>query len=462
MAVEVVESCMVKPGEATPKHRLWLSNLDHLVPRSHMTMVFFYRSSPGPASSSPHVLKAALSKALVPFYPLAGRLAADGAGRPEISCTGDGARFVIARSDARLDDMGDLAPSDELRRALVPPAEGGGGDHASVVLAMFQVTFFNCGAVCLGTAIYRAAADGRAFGNFLRAWAAMARGVAEAEAAVPRPWLDRTLLRARSPPSVRFDHAVAVTSRSRRDGAGRSNPKVLPLDTAILPVSRDQVDALKASAGTTAAGKKVSTFNAVVAHVWVCACKSSSGGAAAGTEDDTRVYMTADARSRVRPPLPDGYVGNAVVRALAVAKMGDIVSGSLAAAVARVSDATFRLSDEFVRSLVDYLEQATSGKAAAEWPVIPETDLGIVSWLGLTFSELDFGWGRPAFVGPATIRLGGRVYLVPSPDDGGGVDVVVAMEPVRLARFKVLFYEGLKRCSLIQDPDRRVAKPSKL
>ncbi|TKW19829.1 hypothetical protein SEVIR_4G045200v4 [Setaria viridis] len=452
MAVEVVESCMVKPSEATPKHGLWLSNLDHLMPRSHMTMVFFYRPSHGSASSSPHVLKAALSKALVPFYPLAGRLAADGTGRPEISCTGDGALLVIARSDARLDEMGDLAPSDELRRTLVPPADGGGGDHAGV-LAMFQVTFFSCGAVCLGTAIYRAAADGRAFGNFLRAWAAMARGVGEAEAAVPRPWLDRTLLRARSPPSVRFDHAVAVTSR--RDVAGGSNPKV-PFDTAILPISRDHVDALKAGAGTTAGGgKKVSTFNAVVAHVWGCACKSSSRGAADGTEDDTRVYMTADARSRVRPPLPDGYLGNAVVRSLAVAKMGDIASGSLATAAARVSHATARLSDEFVRSLVDYLEQATSG-AAAEWP-----DLWIVSWLGLPFSELDFGWGRPAFVGPATITLGGRVYLVPGPD-GGGVDVVVAMEPGRLARFKVLFYEGLKRCALIHVPDRRVAKPSKL
>jgi shikimate O-hydroxycinnamoyltransferase len=54
---------------------------------------------------------------------------------------------------------------------------------------------------------------------------------------------------------------------SCRNGASGSNPKV-PFDAAILPISIYQVDALKACVGKTAAGKKVSTFKVVVAHVW--------------------------------------------------------------------------------------------------------------------------------------------------------------------------------------------------
>jgi shikimate O-hydroxycinnamoyltransferase len=125
-------------------HVVWLSNLDLLVARSHTPTIYVYRRpSPDiiPGFFSPDVLKAALSKALVPFYPLAGRLAQDGAGRPEIHCTGDGALLVTARADATLQDLaggGGFAPSDELRQMLVPSAAD--GEDRAGILAMFQVT----------------------------------------------------------------------------------------------------------------------------------------------------------------------------------------------------------------------------------------------------------------------------------------------------------------------------------
>lgn len=247
MAVEMVESSMVTAGEATPEHRIWLSNLDLLVARSHTPTVYVYRrtgSDSDAAFFSPDVLKAALSKVLVPFYPLAGRLAQDSAGRPEISCTGEGVLFVTARSDATIDDLGDLAPSDELRRMLVPAADVA----AAGILAMFQVTFFMCGGVCLGAAIHHTAADGLAALDFVNTWAAIARDVAgdgEAAAAVQRPWIDRTLLRAR-PSAVRFDHA----EYSRRRGGGSK----LPFDSAILTLSKNQLNALKGAAPAPARG----------------------------------------------------------------------------------------------------------------------------------------------------------------------------------------------------------------
>ncbi|WVZ48871.1 hypothetical protein U9M48_000267 [Paspalum notatum var. saurae] len=71
-------------------------------------------------------LKASLAKALVSFYPLAGRLGVDGSGRAEISCSGDGggALFVVARSDhLTVDDVSSIKPSPELRRLVVPRIE---------------------------------------------------------------------------------------------------------------------------------------------------------------------------------------------------------------------------------------------------------------------------------------------------------------------------------------------------
>ncbi|KAF8730130.1 hypothetical protein HU200_017101 [Digitaria exilis] len=434
MEVEILDSCMVTPSSpATPKHGIWLSNLDLLVARSHTPTVYVCRpsSDPDPAFFAPDVLKAALAKALVPFYPLAGRLARDGDGRLEIHCTGDGALFVTARSDAPLpDDLAGLVPSGELRRKLVPSAD----DLAGIILAMFQVTLFKCGGVYVGAAIHHTAADGLAALDFVNTWAAIARGgAAGGEPSPPRPWLDRTLLRARTPPVVRFDHAEY--SRHRR--GGRTAAKV-PFESAILPLSKAKIDALKVGGGRK---KKLSTFTAVVAHVWRCACTARGVGAT----EDTRLYMTADARRRVAPPLPAGYLGNAIFRASAVAKAGDVVSEPLNAIADRISGATARLDDEYIRSLVDYLEETASdvaGMRKGEW-VMPETDLWVISWQGLPIYEADFGWGRPAFMSRACLQFSGLVYLVPGPDDDGRLDVVVAMEPKGLARFKKLFYEEL-------------------
>lgn len=428
-SVEILESCLVKPSEETPKHGLWLSNLDLLVARSLTPTVYIYRPRSDPAFFSPAVLKAALSKALVPFYPLAGRLAQDDAGRPEIQCSGEGVLFVTARAEATLDDLGDFAPSDELRQMLVP---SGAGPHAGI-LAVFQVTLFKCGGACLGVGIHHTAADGLAALDFVNSWATIARAD-DVGVPAPSPCLDRTLLRARSPPSVRFDHA----EYSRRAG-GSSKP--IAFDSAILPLSKIQVDALKGDGG----GKRLSTFKAVVAHVWRCACTARE---LAPTED-SRLYMTADARSRVDPRLPRSYFGNAIFRASAAAKVGDVASGPLDAVAEKVTGATARLNDEYVRSLVDYLElQAVdaAGLRKGEW-VMPETDLWVISWQGLPIYGADFGWGQPVFMGRACLQFSGLVYLVPGPDGDGRLDVVVAMEPRSLGRFREVFYQELKSIS---------------
>ncbi|KAG5562895.1 hypothetical protein RHGRI_005584 [Rhododendron griersonianum] len=52
------------------------------------------------------VIKNALSKALVHYYPVAGRLAVDSNGRPVVDCTGEGAVFVEAKADCGIEEIG--------------------------------------------------------------------------------------------------------------------------------------------------------------------------------------------------------------------------------------------------------------------------------------------------------------------------------------------------------------------
>ncbi|EPS58183.1 hypothetical protein M569_16633, partial [Genlisea aurea] len=142
MKIAVIGSTMVPPSSETPKVSLWNSNVDLVVPNFHTPSVYFYRPTGAADFFDAEVLKAALGRALVPFYPMAGRLKRDEDGRIEIDCNGAGVLFVEAESDGAVDDFGDFAPTLELRR-LIPAVDYSLGisDYPLLVL---QVTI-SCG-----------------------------------------------------------------------------------------------------------------------------------------------------------------------------------------------------------------------------------------------------------------------------------------------------------------------------
>ena len=146
--VVVVDTALVAPSEETPRQPLWLSNLDLAVPRTHTPLVYYYPAPAqggaalGTGSFAPDRLRAALAVALVPFYPLAGRLGVGPDGRLQIECNSNGALFVVANADLTgADVFDDYEPSAEVRNTFVPVADS--GDATSSPMAMFQVFFFH-------------------------------------------------------------------------------------------------------------------------------------------------------------------------------------------------------------------------------------------------------------------------------------------------------------------------------
>lgn len=131
---------MVKPAAETPRRVLWNSNLDLVVPSIHTPSVYFYRPNGAANFFDPDVLKQALGKALVPFYPMAGRLRRDDDGRIEVDCNAEGVLLVEAQSNSVIDDFGDFAPTPELRR-LIPPVDYSAGIE-SYPLLVLQVCLF--------------------------------------------------------------------------------------------------------------------------------------------------------------------------------------------------------------------------------------------------------------------------------------------------------------------------------
>nr|BAA87043.1 N-hydroxycinnamoyl/benzoyltransferase [Ipomoea batatas]BAJ14795.1 hydroxycinnamoyl-CoA quinate hydroxycinnamoyltransferase [Ipomoea batatas] len=423
--ISIKESTMVKPAKPTPAKRLWNSNLDLIVGRIHLLTVYFYRPNGSPNFFDSKVMKEALSNVLVSFYPMAGRLARDGEGRIEIDCNEEGVLFVEAESDACVDDFGDFTPSLELRKFI--PTVDTSGDISSFPLIIFQVTRFKCGGVCLGTGVFHTLSDGVSSLHFINTWSDMARGLS---VAIP-PFIDRTLLRARDPPTPAFEHSeydqppkLKSVPESKRGSSA---------STTMLKITPEQLALLK-----TKSKHEGSTYEILAAHIWRCACK------ARGLTDDqaTKLYVATDGRSRLCPPLPPGYLGNVVFTATPMAESGELQSEPLTNSAKRIHSALSRMDDEYLRSALDFLEcQPDLSKLIRGSNYFASPNLNINSWTRLPVHESDFGWGRPIHMGPACILYEGTVYILPSPNKDRTLSLAVCLDAEHMPLFKEFLYD---------------------
>ncbi|KAJ0547644.1 putative quinate O-hydroxycinnamoyltransferase [Helianthus annuus] len=428
MKVVVRESTMVRPAEEeTQAKRLWLSSLDLMAPNFHAQQVYFYRPNGAPNFFDTRVMKDALSKALVAFYPLGGRLERGEDGRIEIDCRGQGALFVDAESDGVIDDFGDFAPGLEYLK-LVPTVDYSLGIE-SFPLLISQVTHFRCGGVSLVVAFHYYVVDGTSAMHFTNAWSDIARGL---DIANP-PFMDRTLLRAQDPPQPVFKHVEYHQDQTM------NSLRQVPLDEpktvcAMFKLTRNQLNMLRATSkenGNTTI--RYSTFEIVAGHVWKCVCKSRWLHEDVGT----KVYVVTNGRARLRPQLPPGYFGNVNFTTTAIATAGEIQSQPIGYAASKIHDALVTMNSDYLKSALDYLEQHLDQKPIVSYKY---ANIRIVSWGRLGIHDADFGWGPPVFVGPLRIRLEGMCFVLPSPINDGGLSIIIRLEVEQMKLFSNLLY----------------------
>ncbi|OIT06632.1 PREDICTED: shikimate O-hydroxycinnamoyltransferase [Nicotiana attenuata] len=434
MKIEVRESTMVKPATETPQQRLWNSNVDLVVPNFHTPSVYFYRPTGSPNFFDGKVLKEALSKALVPFYPMAGRLCRDEDGRIEIDCKGQGVLFVEAESDGVVDDFGDFAPTLELRQ-LIPAVDYSQGIQ-SYALLVLQITHFKCGGVSLGVGMQHHAADGASGLHFINTWSDMARGL---DLTIP-PFIDRTLLRARDPPQPQFPHVEYQPPPTLKvTPENTTNPEVVPeTSVSIFKLTRDQINTLKAKSKEDGNTVNYSSYEMLAGHVWRSTCMARG----LAHDQETKLYIATDGRSRLRPSLPPGYFGNVIFTTTPIAVAGDIQSKPIWYAASKLHDALARMDNDYLRSALDYLELQPDLKALVRGAhTFKCPNLGITSWSRLPIHDADFGWGRPIFMGPGGIAYEGLSFILPSPTNDGSQSVAISLQAEHMKLFEKFLYD---------------------
>ncbi|WVZ54268.1 hypothetical protein U9M48_005093 [Paspalum notatum var. saurae] len=391
--VERKSRSYVPPSSSTPSGFLELSSIDrdeglrHMVrtlhvflPRHHQDDEGLHSGGGGGKGLSPApVVREALGKALVDYYPLAGRLVdgPEGPASVRVECTGEGAWFVEAAAGctladvACLDQLPFLIPADD----LLPDAAPGVRRQVDVPL-MVQVTEFACGGFVVGLSSSHTVTDGLGAGQFITAVADYARGV-------PKPRVTPVWAR------------ELVPSPPRPNPGPPPYPRMLQLRYLTADLSSDGISAAKSEI-LASTGQRCSTFDVAVAKLWQARTR------ALRLADNPSAQVTLCFFANVRHLLPadggagaPGFYGNCFYPVTLAAEARAVAElAGLGGVVAMVREAKARLPAEFARWAAGELEEDPFRLRFTYESVF------VADWTRLGFMEVDYGWGAPSHVVP--------------------------------------------------------------
>ncbi|KAL9226889.1 hypothetical protein vseg_002650 [Gypsophila vaccaria] len=414
MILKVYSKELVVPAEPTREGKLPLSVLDQVGTVSHTSVLYFYSRPIDEEWVDPlknkliKTLKDSLSRALVAFYPLAGRLSWIEGGRLELEYSANanhGAELIQAESSHKISDFGDFLDSSKtMFRELLSHIDYESTPIEELPLLSVQVTRFACGGICLGLQTSHVLTDGRCAFHFYKEWARLARG----DPIEVAPYLDRLALK--HAPTTDDPHLgtnLVLDSFSAVDGLD-DEPIYNLRPSSVVLVTLNQIERLKKVANqdhqVELHGRPYSRLEVITAHVWRCLTMARD----LDPDRVTAVYVICDGRSRLDPPLPSSYFGNVVIPVKAWSKAEELTRKPLSYACTKIREAIKQLTNEYIKSTIDFYARETNlrnhqckedrGNLVGLSQNTP--DLWVTSWLNLLGQGLDFGWGHEIYAGP--------------------------------------------------------------
>ncbi|GLJ21957.1 hypothetical protein SUGI_0411250 [Cryptomeria japonica] len=435
--VIVEETMTVYPAHPTERRTVFLSNIDQHVVFTMETVHFF---APNPAinsSEATQMIRDALSKLLVTYDFIAGRLEFDSHERRlQIDCCGAGALFASASTNISLSELHDIAYPNPFFKNLVLQQCHQIPNLQDLPLCFLQVTRFKCGGFSIGLGTNHTVMDGMGTVTFMKNLASLA----STNTLAIIPYTDRSPLKARSPPLIEYQHPELVGIHDHQSSAlftkvteshtvPSHNIKSIDRIFKLFRLSADFVMSLKKGAMADGRVAKCTSFEAVTAHIWKCRTEAVE----MKEKEESCVLFAVNVRGRMNPPLPSEFVGNAVYPAYATANAAEMKKNSLSLCVEKVKEGMGRVSDEYVHSGIDWGEENKKGGTRTEGGIF------VSSWWKLGFEDVEYPWGKPLYYGPILHELQNFVLLLPNNVDRNGVHVFLALPPHQMPKFEQLF-----------------------
>lgn len=379
---------------------------DHVLPLSHLDndrnlqvnfrYVRAYVSTPtanNPADPL-QVISAALSRALVYYYPFTGTLRRrTGDGRLELFCAaGKGVPLISASAPCSLDSVNYLDdPDPQFVERLVPDPKP---DKELINPCVLQVTVFSCGGYTLGASIQHSLCDGLGATQFFNAMAEIARGATRPS--IEPVWDRAGLLGPRNPPrvDVPFEEFLCLDN-----GFSPYTQETGQLLRECFQVRDEMLDRFKTLLFEQS-GLRFTTFEALGAYIWRARVKACG----IPGEEKVKFAYSINIRKLVKPALPVGYWGNGCVAMYVQLSVKELMEEPIWKTAELIKKSKSNATDEYVRSFIDFQELnyekgITAGKGVT----------GFTDWRHLGHSTVDFGWGGPVTVLPLSRNLLGSI-----------------------------------------------------
>lgn len=416
------EPTRVHPAEETEKGLYYLSNLDQNIAVPVRT-VYFYNSATRGNEDAVEVIKESLSKILVPYYPMAGKLIISTEGKLIVDNNiKEGAIFVEAEADCNIKDIGgDITKTNPHTLGKLVYDTPGARSILEMPLMTVQVTKFKCGGFTLGLNLIHCMKDGICAMEFINAWAQVARGL---DLKTP-PFLDRTILKARDPSKVEFHHHEFDQIQDISNTTKLYEEENMIYKTFYF--NPEKLELLKKKATENGAMEKCSTFEALSGFVW----RARTAALKMHPDQQTKLLFAVDGRSRFIPPIPKGYFGNAIVLTNSLCKASELLENPLSFTVGLVHKAIDMVTDSYMRSAIDYFEVTRAR------PSLTATLL-ITTWTRLSFETTDFGWGEPLYSGPVVVPEKEVILFLSHSHDKNSINVLLGLPASAMESFEAL------------------------
>lgn len=411
-AVTRTSRSMVPPSSPAPagETSLPLSALDRVPGLRHLVLSLHVFDGADGKTEPARVVREALGKALVDYYPFAGRFVEADGGEVRVACTGEGAWFVEATAACTLEDVKHLDHPMVIPKEELLPEPAPGVSPLDMPL-MMQVTEFMCGGFVVGLISVHTIADGLGAGQFINAVADYARGL-------PKPRVCPVWARDAVPDPPRMPAPP---------------PKLELLDLRGLTVDFSPDHIAKAKADFFAStGQRCSAFDVCVAKTWQSRTRALllAGG---NITDDSPVHVCffANTRHLMLAGAGAGFYGNCFYPVTVTCGSGEVAAGEVVDVVRAVRNAKARLAGDVAR-------WAVGGFAQDPYELRFTYDSLFVSdWTRLGFLEADYGWGAPAHVVPFSYHPFMAVAVIgapPAPKVGARV-MTMCVEEAHLPEF---------------------------
>ncbi|XP_022148547.1 benzyl alcohol O-benzoyltransferase-like [Momordica charantia] len=432
--VQRCEPELVVPAKPTPHGYKRLSDIDDQENlRFQLPLIHFYQHNPNIKERDPvKLIKEAVAKALVFYYPFAGRLREGYDRKLFVECTGEGILFIEANADVtlvQLDDA-DLQPPFPCLDELLYDIPNS-NQILNCPLLLIQVTRLKCGGFIFAIRANHTMSDGFGIVQFMTAIAEMARG---APAPSILPVWQRALLNARDPPRVTCVH-------HEYDQVGDTNGSITLLNDMVQRsffFGPTELSAIRKTLPTHL--RHCSSFELLAAYLW----RLRTTALQLNSEDEVRFLCIVNLRTKFNS-LPLGYYGNAFAFPAALTTAGELCQNPLGYAIDLVKKAKAEATEEYTKSVADLM----TIKGRPHFTAIRPYIVSDIRKIGL--EEVDFGWGKAIYGGPAVGEAGMMPslisYFIPLKNKKGekGILVPLCLPATAMERFVVELEDDLLR-----------------